>query len=210
MLSIVVNKKRGRPRGGLNSRENIVRAAQSAFIVHGYAGATLRGIAREANVDHTLVNYYFGTKENLFSETMLGGFSPSVVFKTVRAADRVSLANLPAMLSRAFVAFCEAPQFQRDAIPTLRLALESEDARTLVTGYIEREIFSEAEKLLLELKARHPRPTTATAQEAVVGISMVLLGALTSRYILQAGPQAKMPIREFRVVIERLLRGALG
>lgn len=207
MLSIVVNKKRGRPRGGLNSRENIVRAAQSAFIVHGYAGATLRGIAREANVDHTLVNYYFGTKENLFSETMLGGFSPSAVFKSVRAADRVSLANLPAMLSRAFVAFCEAPQFQRDAIPTLRLALESEDARTLVTGYIE-QFFRFAENL--SLNARHPRPTTATAQEAVVGISMVLLGALTSRYILQAGPQAKMPIREFRVVIERLLRGALG
>lgn len=81
----MVNKRRGRPRGETDTRDRIISAAREQFLEHGYARATLRKIAAEAGVDHTLVNYYFGTKENLFSESVLGGFSPSVVFKTVRA-----------------------------------------------------------------------------------------------------------------------------
>ncbi|MDK8305948.1 MULTISPECIES: TetR/AcrR family transcriptional regulator [Corynebacterium] len=206
----MVNKRQGRPRGGSDARERIVSAAQKNFILSGYTGATLRTIAQEAGVDHALVNYYFGTKENLFSEAMLGGFSPSAVFKTVRSAEGVSLATLPAMLARAFVAFCETPQIQHTVLPTLRLAFEDEDTRALVTGYIEREIFAEAEQLLLDLKERQNRPTKASAHEAVIGISTVLLGALVSRYLLRAGPHAAMSVREFGVLLERLLRGALG
>ena len=95
-------------------------------------------------------------------------------------------------------------------LPTLRLAFEDEDTRALVTGYIEREIFAEAEQLLLDLKERQNRPTKASAHEAVIGISTVLLGALVSRYLLRAGPHAAMSVREFGVLLERLLRGALG
>lgn len=207
-MSTMVNKKPGRPRGESDSRNRIISAEQQSFLSLGYTRATLRGIAREAGVDHALVNYYFGTKDNLFGEAMLGGYSPSTVFKTVRAAN-VSLKNLPTMLSHAFVAFCETPQFLSNVIPTLRLAFEDEDTRTLVTGYIEREILIEAEKLLLDLKAQQVRPS-ASAHEAVIGISTVLLGALVSRYILQAGPHAALSSREFRAVTERLLKGALG
>lgn len=114
------------------------------------------------------------------------------------------------MLASAFVVFCEASQFQRNVIPILRLAFEDEDTRALATGYIEREIFAEAEKLLLELKSQQPRPAQASAHEAVIGISTVLLGALVSRYILRTGPHAAMSEHEFQVVTERLLRGALG
>ena len=206
----MVNKRQGRPRGESDARERIIKAAQEAFVLSGYAGATIRSIAREAGVDHALVNYYFGTKDNLFSETMLGGFSPSMVFKAVQSADGVSLATLPVMLSHAFVGFCETPRFQRTVLPTLRLAFDDEDTRVLVTGYIEREIFAEAEKLLLELKARQTRPTKTSAHEATIGISTVLLGAVVSRYIFRAGPHAAMSAREFRVLTERLLRGAVG
>lgn len=35
------------------------------------------------------------------------------------AADGVLLAPLPVMLARAFVSFCETPQFRRTVLPTL-------------------------------------------------------------------------------------------
>lgn len=208
-MASVVNKRRGRPRGESDARARIIKAAREQFLEHGYKGSTLRGIAVKADVDHALVNYYFGSKENLFAESMLGGFSPSVVFKAVRPLPGLTLANLPQMLSRTFVAFCETPNFQRNVIPTLRFALEDDEVRALVTGYMEREIFEEAEKLIFELRARSPRPVAASAHEAVLGISAVLLGALVSRYILQTGPHTAMPARDFRAVVERLIRGAL-
>ena len=43
----------------------------------------------------------------------------------------------------------------------------------------------------------------------VIGLSTVLLGALTSRYILQSRPHAELSPHEFRMCVERLLRGAL-
>lgn len=209
-VASVVNKQRGRPRGGSDARENIIQAAKELFAEFGYKGTTLRRIAAEAGIDHSLVNYYFGTKENLFSEAVLGGFSPSAIFKAVKAVPGISLATLPRILSRTFVAFCETSNFQNNVIPTLKFALEDDEARQLVTGYMEREIFEEAEKLYLELRSRSSRPMGASAHEAVIGVSTVLLGALVSRYILRTDPHATMSSHEFRSVTERLLKGALS
>ena len=206
----MVNKRRGRPRGETDTRDRIISAVREQFLEHGYARATLRKIAAEAGVDHTLVNYYFGTKENLFSESVLGGFSPSVVFKTVRAAPGLSLANLPWLLARTFVTLCETPTFQQHVIPTLEFALEDEEARKLVTGYMEREVLEEAEALFLELKSRSSRPTPSSARETAISVSTVLLGALVSRYILRIGPHAAASPKEFRRITERLLRVALN
>ncbi|MBV9359570.1 MAG: TetR family transcriptional regulator [Chloroflexi bacterium] len=50
-------------RGVLEAR--IVAAARASFAEQGWAGTTLRGVAREAGVDSALVHYYFGSKEAL-------------------------------------------------------------------------------------------------------------------------------------------------
>lgn len=206
----MVNKRQGRPRGKSGARDNILRAAQKHFLEAGYKETSVRKIAAEAGVDHSLVNYYFGTKENLFSEAVLGGFSPAVVFKAVRAVPGLSLANFPRLLAGAFVTLCETPTFQNNVIPTLEFALEDEEARKLVTGYMEREVLEEAEALFLELKSRTPRPASSSARETAISVSTILLGALVSRYILRIGPHAAAPPKDFRKITERLLRGALN
>ncbi len=43
----------------------IVAAARASFAEHGWAGTTMRGVARDAGVDPALVHYYFGSKEDL-------------------------------------------------------------------------------------------------------------------------------------------------
>ncbi|AFC56226.1 MULTISPECIES: TetR/AcrR family transcriptional regulator [Mycobacterium avium complex (MAC)] len=50
-------------RGVLAAR--IAAAARDEFAVHGWAGTTIRAVARRADVDPALVYHYFGSKEGL-------------------------------------------------------------------------------------------------------------------------------------------------
>ena len=55
---------------GLKSKEAILLAALEVFARGGYEGASLPKIARLANVAPPLIHYYFGSKENLWRETV--------------------------------------------------------------------------------------------------------------------------------------------
>ena len=50
-------------RGVLAAR--ILTEARTSFAEHGFAGTTVRAIARAADVDPALVHHYYGSKENL-------------------------------------------------------------------------------------------------------------------------------------------------
>ena len=54
----------------LTSREAILSAALTAFARDGYDGASMPKIARLANVAPPLIHYYFGSKDNLWRETI--------------------------------------------------------------------------------------------------------------------------------------------
>jgi AcrR family transcriptional regulator len=61
--------KRALPAGPRDERgvlaARILAAARVAFAEHGWAGTTIRAIARDADVDPALVYHYFGSKESL-------------------------------------------------------------------------------------------------------------------------------------------------
>jgi AcrR family transcriptional regulator len=54
-----------------NNREVILDVAEKLFSVNGLAGVSIRQITSSANVDLSLVNYYFGTKDKLFEEVLI-------------------------------------------------------------------------------------------------------------------------------------------
>jgi len=60
-------RRGGRRAGGTDSREKILAVARLAFPANGYAGTSLRGIARDAGVDPSLIVQYFGSKAGLFA-----------------------------------------------------------------------------------------------------------------------------------------------
>lgn len=65
-------KRPGRPEGGSGQvRTGILDAAEVVFAGHGYAGTTLREVAKLVGVTQALITYYFGSKFELFSETYL-------------------------------------------------------------------------------------------------------------------------------------------
>jgi len=70
MVSSGVTARRRRSRPPLSTRDAIKQAADDLFGRNGFAGTSLREIARVAGVDPALVIRHFGSKEALFIETV--------------------------------------------------------------------------------------------------------------------------------------------
>ena len=69
----------GRRPGNVDTRGEIVEAAKRVFAAKGYDGASLRAVAREADVDPALVHHYFDGKASLFVAAMALPFDPRSV-----------------------------------------------------------------------------------------------------------------------------------
>ena len=61
---------------GTDTKERILRAAESIFGRHGYAGTTLRAVTAEADVNLASANYHFGSKEALVMEMLRQRVAP--------------------------------------------------------------------------------------------------------------------------------------
>lgn len=76
---------------GAQTRVNILNAARQRFAADGYARATIRAIAADAQTDPALVIRYFGNKEGLFAAAAkfdlrmpdLGGLSQDVACRAL-------------------------------------------------------------------------------------------------------------------------------
>jgi AcrR family transcriptional regulator len=69
----------GRRPGNVDTKGEIIEAAKRVFAAKGYDGASLRAVAREADVDPALVHHYFDGKASLFVAAMALPFDPRVV-----------------------------------------------------------------------------------------------------------------------------------
>jgi AcrR family transcriptional regulator len=69
----------GRRPGNVDTKSEIVEAAKRVFAAKGYDGASLRAVAREAEVDPALVHHYFDGKASLFVAAMALPFDPRVI-----------------------------------------------------------------------------------------------------------------------------------
>jgi AcrR family transcriptional regulator len=57
------------------TRARILQKARDAFAEMGFAGASIRDIAREAGVTHSMITYHFGTKDGLWREAVRDMFA---------------------------------------------------------------------------------------------------------------------------------------
>jgi AcrR family transcriptional regulator len=69
----------GRRPGNVDTRAQIVASARRVFAAHGYDGASLRAVARDAGVDAALVHHYFDGKADLFLAANGLPFDPRAV-----------------------------------------------------------------------------------------------------------------------------------
>jgi len=94
-------RRPGRPRAEeSNQRERLLDAAVECFAADGVAATSLRGIAMKAGVTPALVNYYFGSKEQLLDAFIAERIAP--VVQTLRES-LLAAGEDPRALLAAFV-----------------------------------------------------------------------------------------------------------
>jgi AcrR family transcriptional regulator len=76
----------GRRGGDANTRGAILEAAHAEFLEQGYNAATIRAIARRAEVDPALIYHFFTDKPTLYAATLHLPVDPRRIRNEVRAA----------------------------------------------------------------------------------------------------------------------------
>lgn len=80
----------------VTTEEKIIRAANKLFTQKGYAATHTRDIAEEAGTNLALLNYYFGSKENLYKKVvqeklkmLLGAMGPILSDEWIPLKDKI-------------------------------------------------------------------------------------------------------------------------
>lgn len=167
----------GRRPGKSGTRELIASVAGRQFAELGYDRTTMRGIAREANVDPALVKHYFGTKPELFVSVVQLPFDPAVVAAGVFAGDRDTIGE---RLANFVLAVLESEEGRRRLTGIVRAAASEPEAARLVRERIVSQILG---ALAESIGADDPQLRASLVSSQVVGLIM-------TRYVIGVEPLA--------------------
>ena len=145
-------RPRGRRPAGGDTRGTILAAARDEFAERGYDGASIRSVARRAEVDPALVRHYFQDKAELFAAGMI----PAAV-DPAELVSRVTAGGVDGLGERLLTAVLGV--WESDGGAAFRVAFaglsSSEVQAEALLGYVGREVFDEVAELL-------PGPDPAT------------------------------------------------
>ncbi len=170
------DRRSGRRPGTTATREAILSAAREAFIEAGYRSATIRGIAREADVDPALVMHFFGSKESLFAEAMHPPFEPAEVLRNAIATDPTT-AGLA--VARFFIDAWESDSQRRGLIGLVRSAVTEDAAGAMLSDGLLKPVETQLAQVGID------RPGLRASL-----IASQLIGLAITRYIVGFGPMA--------------------
>jgi AcrR family transcriptional regulator len=167
----------GRRPGASTTQAQILEAARELFIERGYQGATMRGIAKKAGVDASLIVHFFGNKLNLFAEAVEWPFDPEEEMPRILADGRRNIGrNLVALVLRIW-----DKEGERHPILTLFATATIEpEAAEMLREFVSKRLFA---PLLEELDVDQKELRTNL-------LSSQLLGLGLARYVLRYEPLA--------------------
>jgi AcrR family transcriptional regulator len=171
----------GRRPGNQDTREAILAAAREAFADRGFDGSSIRSIATAAGVDPALVHHYFGTKDQLFLDTMQAPFDPVVMLTSVlnKGPDGVG-----ERLVRTALSVWDGPAGGA-AVAIVRSAVSNEIFARMMREFVMRRIMR---KISHDL---HLDPAEANTRAGLVASQMA--GLILMRYVIRIEPIASMP-----------------
>ncbi|WP_456844434.1 TetR/AcrR family transcriptional regulator [Cellulomonas sp. P5_C6] len=193
-------RPRGRRPAGEDTRGTILAAARDEFAERGYDGASMRSVARRADVDPALVRHYFRDKSELFAAGMIpAGADPAVIARGIAAGG---VEGLGERLVTAVLGVWEA-----DGGVAFRVAfagMSSGEVRAeALMGYVSREVFGQVVRVL-------PPPDQ---QLRVSLVASQVAGVLLARHVLRLEPLASLSVDEVAALVgptlQRYLAGPL-
>jgi AcrR family transcriptional regulator len=179
---------RGRRPGGEDTRAAIVEAARGEFAARGYAGTSLRGIARAAEVDPRLVHHYFeGGKSALFAAVMAIPIDPATIIAGVVLGPPEGIG---VRVVRTFLTVWDNPEVQPALVGLVRSALADEVLVSQLRDYVYRDLVG-------QIVAAHPHARTLSAAEQSLRAGLIatqMLGLVVGRYVVELPALAKAPV----------------
>lgn len=189
----------GRRPGESGAREAILAAARALFAELGFERATIRAIARRAEVDPALVHHYFGTKDDLLVAALQLPVDPATILAGVADQPSTGVA-----IVRRVLGLWDDPALRPSLLALLRTAVSHERAATVL-----REVF---QRTLLAHIGAIARPDDP-ARRAALAVSHVA-GLLIARHVFRVPPLATEPPERVAAtvgpVLDHYLTGDLG
>ena len=186
-------------RGVLAAR--ILDQARVAFGEFGYAGTTIRAIARAADVDPALVHHYYGTKENLLDAATT---PPQSFLEQIITAWQTPPAELGEQLVRQMLANWQNP----DHSPVLRAVVQNAGNEPAIREKL---------RAIVERSMMGPSAQALSEDERLLRSSLIasqLMGLAFVRFIWKIEPLASMAdddvVSAIAPTIQRYLDGDVG
>lgn len=170
-------RRGGRRPGDSGTREAILTAARQSFGTAGYAGTTMRGIARTAGVDPALVHHFFGSKDGLFAAALELPFDPATVVAGLLADGMEGLGE---RVVRTFLGIWDATPGQGPMLALLRSAVSDDGAAGNLRDFLTRAVLT-------------PLATAAGSDDAELRAALAasqMVGLAVTRYVVRLEPVA--------------------
>lgn len=165
--SSMVNKRSGRPSGHSDARERLILTAQALIFSGNPSPPSSRSIAREAGVSHTLVNYHFGTKEELFVAAIALTTAPHhVVANSIRGGE-LDVKRLAAGIVAIWEHDVHGPTLAKFA----REIGSGGPQAAVLSDYLERSVFDAL--------------VAAIGRQNARSLAIIIVGTIFTRYVLR-------------------------
>jgi AcrR family transcriptional regulator len=161
------------------SRETVLSAAKQRFATEGYEKTTLRAIARDAHVDPSMVLYLFGSKEELFRESLRLILDPEVLAAAMTDGD----GDIGSRMVRAYMRIWEAPDMGASMRLMLQSATSNSDAHEAFRDFMQNYVLTAVSGVLGGGEQARLRAMLAASQ---------LVGVAILRYVMQVPPLATL------------------
>jgi AcrR family transcriptional regulator len=176
-------KRRGRRQGEPVSRDAVLAAAKKRFATDGYEKTTLRAIARDAHVDPSMVLYLFGSKLDLFRESLRLIIDPQVLVSALTAAD----GDVGARMVRVYLRIWESPDTGPSMVAMLQSATSNSDAHEAFRSFMQSYVLTAVSGVLGGGERARLRAMLAATN---------LVGTAMLRYVMKIPPLATLSDEE--------------
>jgi AcrR family transcriptional regulator len=172
-------RRRGRRQGEPVSRDAVLRAAKQRFAEEGYEKTTLRAIAKDARVDPSMVLYLFGSKAELFRESLRLILDPDVLVAALTEGD----GDVGTRMVRTYLDIWENPDTAASMVAMLQSATSNSDAHEAFRGFMQSYVLTAVSGVLGGGEQARLRAILAATN---------LVGTAILRYVIQVPPLATL------------------
>lgn len=164
------------------SREAVLAAAKERFATEGYEKTTLRAIADDAHVDPSMVLYLFGSKAELFRESLRLLLDPDLLVAALRGTPDDE-PDIGTRMVRTYLRIWEAPESGPTMVVMLQSATSNPDAHEAFRSFMQNYVLTAVSGVLGGDEQARLRATLAASQ---------LVGTAVLRYVMKVPPLATL------------------